>query len=60
MILTKDKLHSNVDYTAYEGIKVKGYPIITISNGEIIYNEGKFKGKKGRGRFIKRNRANLI
>ncbi len=60
VILTKDKLHSNVDYTAYEGIKVKGYPIITISNGEIIYNEGKFKGKKGRGRFIKRNRANLI
>ena len=58
--LTKDKLHSNVDYTAYEGIKVKGYPIITISNGEVIYNEEKFKGEKGRGRFIKRYKANLI
>lgn len=60
VVLTKNKLHSNIDYSAYEGIKVKGYPVITISNGEIIYSDGEFKGEKGRGKFIKRNRANLI
>ena len=58
--LTKDKLHSNVDYTVYEGIKLKGYPIITISNGEVIYIKGNFIGKKGRGKFIKRNKSDLI
>ena len=59
-VLSANNLHSNVDYTAYEGIKVKGYPIMTISNGEIISYKGKFIGKKGRGKFIKRDKVNLI
>lgn len=49
-------LHENVDYTPYEGIDLVGYPTMTISNGEIIVKDGKFLGKKGRGKFIKRNR----
>ena len=28
--ITKSMLHENVDYTPYEGIKVKGYPVLTI------------------------------
>ena len=59
-VLTVNVLHSNVDYTAYEGIKVKGYPIMTISNGDIIVNRGKFIGEKGRGKFIKRSKVSLV
>lgn len=59
-ILTVDKLHSNVDYTVYEGVKVKGYPIYTISNGKVIVKDGEFIGKKGDGRFIKRDKVRLI
>ncbi|MBU3135317.1 dihydropyrimidinase [Clostridium gasigenes] len=55
--ITNSKLHSNVDYSAYEGIKVKGYPILTISRGEIIVKDNKFVGKKGRGKFIKRGKS---
>jgi dihydropyrimidinase len=33
---------------------VTGYPVLTISRGEVIAKEGKFLGKPGRGRFIKR------
>lgn len=58
-VLTVSELHSNVDYTAYEGVKVKGYPIMTISNGEIIVNIGRLIGEKGRGKFIKRCKVNL-
>ena len=47
-------LHENVDYTSFEGIEVKGYPVMTISRGEIIVEDNKFVGEKGRGRFIKR------
>lgn len=50
-----EDLHENVDYTAFEGIEVKGYPVMTISRGEIIVEDNKFIGEKGRGRFIKRN-----
>lgn len=49
-----EELHENVDYTAFEGIEVKGYPIMTISRGEIIVKNGEFVGEKGRGKFVKR------
>lgn len=50
----KGMLHGHSDYSPYEGLKLKGYPVMTISNGEVIVRDGQFTGKKGRGRFIKR------
>ena len=55
VVLTTDKLHSNVDYTAYEGFKLKGYPIFTILRGKIISKDGEFVGGKGYGKYQKRN-----
>lgn len=52
--LNRDMLHSRCEYTAYDGFELAGYPVMTISNGEIIVKDGEFTGKKGRGRFIKR------
>jgi len=46
--------HQNVDYTPYEGFTGKGVPKIVFSNGQIIVNDGKFMGKPGTGRFLKR------
>ena len=45
VVLTTDKLHSNVDYTAYEGFNLKGYPIFTILRGKVISKDGEFVGK---------------
>ena len=56
VVLTTDKLHSNVDYTAYEGFKLKGYPIFTILRGKVVSKDGEFVGKKGYGKYIKRKR----
>ena len=53
-VITKEELHENVDYTPFEGIEVVGYPVMTISRGEIIVENNKFVGKKGRGDFLKR------
>jgi dihydropyrimidinase len=53
--LTQSMLYSNVDYTAYEGYKLKGYPVMTISRGDIIVKDNEFIGLKGRGRFLKRS-----
>jgi len=47
-------LHENVDYTPYEGMEVRGYPVMTISRGEIIVEDGRFTGQRGRGKFLKR------
>ena len=54
LTLTRGMLHSNVDYTAYEGWQLQGYPIMTLSRGEIIALDQEFIGSKGRGQFLKR------
>lgn len=55
--LSSKNIHSNVDYSAYEGIKVKGYPIYTISKGKIIVKDNKFIGNVGDGKFLKRGKS---
>lgn len=52
--LSKDVLHNNISYCLHEGMKIKGYPIMTIANGKIIVENGEFKGEKFAGKFIKR------
>jgi dihydropyrimidinase len=47
-------LHENVDYTPYEGRELCGYPVMTISRGEVIMRDGSFVGKAGRGRYLRR------
>jgi dihydropyrimidinase len=55
--LTVDNLHTRIDFSIYEDITVTGYPTVTISRGNIVYENGNFTGKKGTGRFVKRKTA---
>jgi dihydropyrimidinase len=50
--LSHAMLHEHVDYTPYEGMEVRGYPVITISHGKILVRDGNFVGPKGQGRFL--------
>ncbi|MDR1318770.1 MAG: dihydropyrimidinase [Treponema sp.] len=52
--LGKDTIHGRADYTAYEGFRVQGWPVCTISRGEVIVRDGKFSGAAGRGKFLVR------
>ncbi|HEX3028710.1 MAG TPA: amidohydrolase family protein, partial [Clostridia bacterium] len=52
--LCPEVLHNNINYCLYQGMKVKGYPVMTISKGKIIVEDGRFLGNKGDGCFIKR------
>ena len=52
--MTADVLHSRIDYSIYDGITTEGYPVLTVSRGEIVMQDGDFVGGKGRGRFIPR------
>src|SRR5271154_956438 len=46
--------HMRVDYSMFEGIRVKGIPKVVLSRGRTIIENGKFLGKPGAGEFIKR------
>ena len=52
--VSPDTLHENVDWTPYAGTRVTGWPVTTISRGDIIVDQGEFLGKGGRGRFYRR------
>jgi dihydropyrimidinase len=46
--------HMRVDYSAYEGWKVKGVTEVVLSRGRVIVENGEWKGKAGDGRFLRR------
>ena len=46
--------HMNVDYSAYEGRKVRGVVETVLSRGQVVVEGGEFKGKAGAGQFLKR------
>ena len=46
--------HMNVDYSMFEGKKLKGNAETVLSRGEVIVKDNKFQGKTGRGKFVKR------
>jgi dihydropyrimidinase len=52
--LSTNVLHENVDWTPYDGLELRGWPVVTISRGEVIVEEGAFKGTAGHGRYIHR------
>jgi len=52
--ITAKNMHSNVDYTIYQGKTLTGWPVVTISRGEVIVERGKLLAEKGRGKFVER------
>lgn len=52
--LGKDVLHSRLDFSIYEGIEVTGYPVLTISRGEVVAEDGEVTSRPGRGRYVHR------
>jgi dihydropyrimidinase len=51
----KAVLHDTMDYTPYDGLRVKGWPVVTVSRGEVIWMNGEVRGEKGRGEFLRRS-----
>jgi dihydropyrimidinase len=46
--------HMRVDYSMFEGTRVKGVPKTVLSRGRVIVEGGKFVGKVGAGEFLRR------
>ena len=53
-VISADTHHMKVDYSMFEGIKVKGVPKTVMSRGRVVVENGKFVGKAGTGEFLKR------
>ncbi|UDL95329.1 dihydropyrimidinase [Lichenihabitans sp. PAMC28606] len=52
--ITAAKQFSAIDYNVFEGFACKGLPRITLSRGQIVYENGVVTADAGRGHFIAR------
>lgn len=52
--ISVETMHSAQDFTPFEGLKYKGWPVCTILRGKIVFENGKVLGKPGDGHYIKR------
>ncbi len=51
--ITQSELHDAMDYTPYEGMKIRGWPVVVLSRGEVVSRDGKPVGRLGRGEFLR-------
>ena len=54
VVVSADVLHSDVDYSPYEGMTLKGFPTWTVSRGHVIVDEGVLTAERGRGQQVER------
>jgi dihydropyrimidinase len=52
--ISKDSHHQNIDFNIFEGMTVKGANIVTVSQGNIVYQDGDVRTVKGAGTYINR------
>lgn len=52
--------HMNVDYSAYEGMKVKGKAKTVLSRGHVVIENDEYVGTPGAGVFLKRGLNGLL
>ena len=54
LTVRNEQLHHNVDYTPYEGMKLRAWPAVTISRGEVVWANPRPTATTtpGRGRFL--------
>jgi dihydropyrimidinase len=54
--ITHDVLQDGCDYTPYEGMAVKGWPVRTLLRGRTVTDSGRLIGAKGMGHHLGRER----
>jgi len=52
-VLKNELLHHEVDYTPYEGMRLKAWPGVTLSRGEVVWSrDDGFRPMPGRGELL--------
>ena len=46
--------HQKVDFNVYEGMEVTGIPVYTLSQGDVVWENGELRTVRGKGRYIDR------
>jgi dihydropyrimidinase len=53
-VMSPEMSYSGSGYSIFDGMEMAGWPLYTISRGQIVFDHGDFVGERGHGRFIVR------
>src|SRR6201999_1486413 len=59
-VLSVDTHHMNVDYSAYEGMRITGRVDTVLSRGRVLIEGGEYHGSTGHGRFLSRELSQYL
>jgi dihydropyrimidinase len=45
-------MYSRAGFTVYDGTDVSGWPVVVVSRGEVVCEDGKVTAERGRGRWL--------
>jgi dihydropyrimidinase len=54
--ISQSLMHHGTDYTPYEGIEVKGWPVSTMVRGKFVVRDGSLVGRSSYGSYIRRTK----
>jgi dihydropyrimidinase len=57
--IAQSLMHGGSDYTPYEGIKVKGWPVSTMVRGAFVVRDGALVGREGGCQYVAREKSPL-
>lgn len=58
--ISAENHHMNIDYSAFEGIDVRGRVDTVLSRGDVVLEGGEFRGAAGRGRYLRRGLSQYL
>ena len=53
-VIDYKNMETNCDWSPYQGMEMFGFPDMTLCRGRVIVKDGKFVGREGYGKFLKR------
>jgi dihydropyrimidinase len=52
-------MYSKAGYCVYDGREIQGWPVCTISRGDIVFEQGAMAAKRGRGVWLRRRSPDM-
>ena len=53
-VVDSSRLESHADYSVYDGMRLRGWPRLTMVRGTVVARDGVVTGKEGHGRMVPR------
>ncbi|MNV97792.1 D-hydantoinase [compost metagenome] len=58
-VVHHEMLHDQVGYTPYEGRVLRGWPVVVVSRGRVVVENGVLHAERGTGQYLVRGKPDM-